>query len=121
AALGDASPEVRERAAWAIGNIGPREAPAAVIALLKDKDPRVRELAAWDLYQIEDPKAAPALQTALKTETDKELQIQYIRAIAALGDKSVDAIRDLLESSDQRVRTMAVKALAGGNAAGPWP
>jgi beta-lactamase regulating signal transducer with metallopeptidase domain/HEAT repeat protein len=121
AALGDASPEVRRRAAWAIGNIGPHEAPAAVIELLKDKDPEVRELAAWDLYQMEDPKAAPALQAALKTETDRDLQLAYIRAIAVTGEKSVDAIRELLESSDQRVRTMAVKALAGGDAAGPWP
>ena len=121
AALGDASPEVRRRAAWAIGNIGPHEAPAAVLELLKDKDPQVRELAAWDLYQMEDPKAAPALQAALKTEQDKDLQLAYIRAIAVTGEKSVDAIRDLLESSDQWVRTMAVKALAGGDAAGPWP
>lgn len=121
AALNDASPEVRRRAAWGIGNIGPHEAPDAVIALLKDKDPQVRELAAWDLYQMEDPKAAPALQAALKTEQDKDLQLAYIRAIAVTGEKSVDAIRDLLESSDQRVRTMAVKALAGGDAAGPWP
>jgi beta-lactamase regulating signal transducer with metallopeptidase domain/HEAT repeat protein len=121
AALGDASPAVRQRAAWAIGNIGPHEAPQAVIDLLKDKDPQVRELAAWDLYQIEDAKAAPALQAALKTEQDKDLQLAYIRAIAVTGEKSVDAIRDLLESSDQRVRTMAVKALAGGDAAGPWP
>jgi beta-lactamase regulating signal transducer with metallopeptidase domain len=120
-ALGDASPEVRRRAAWAIGNIGPHEAPQAVLDLLKDKDPQVRELAAWDLYQMEDPKAAPALQAALKTEQDKDLQLAYIRAIAVTGEKSVDAIRDLLESSDQRVRTMAVKALAGGDAAGPWP
>ncbi|MFL5562825.1 MAG: M56 family metallopeptidase [Gemmatimonadaceae bacterium] len=121
AALGDASADVRERAAWAIGNVEPREAPAAVIALLKDKEPRIRELAAWDLYQIEDAKAAPALQAALKSETDTDLQLAYIRAIAAMGEKSVDAIRDLLESSDPRVKTMAVKALAGGNAAGPWP
>ena len=120
-ALADASPDVRMRALWAIGNVGPKEAPRAVMALLKDKEPRVRELAAWTLYQIEDPAAAPALDAALRSETDKELQLAYIRALAALGEKSVDAIRGLLESPDQRIKTMAVKALAGGNAAGPWP
>jgi HEAT repeat protein len=120
-ALGDASPEVRTRALWAIGNVSPKQAPRAVINLLSDKDARVRELAAWALYQIEDPAAAPALDAALRAESDKDLQLSYIRALAALGEKSVDAIRGLLESPDQRIKTMAVKALAGGHAAGPWP
>jgi beta-lactamase regulating signal transducer with metallopeptidase domain len=121
AALNDASPDVRTRALWAIGNVGPKQAPRAVMTLLTDKDAHVRELAAWALYQIEDPAAAPALEAALRAETSKDLQLAYIRALAALGEKSVDAIRGLLESPDQRIRTMAVKALAGGHAAGPWP
>lgn len=121
AALGDASPEVRKRALWAIGSAEPHEAPPAVIALLKDKDPEIRELAAWALYTIEDPQAAPALQAALNAETDKNLQLSYIRAISATGEKSVDAIRALLESPDPRIKSMAVRALAGGDAAGPWP
>ncbi|HEV7990192.1 MAG TPA: HEAT repeat domain-containing protein, partial [Gemmatimonadaceae bacterium] len=65
--------------------------------------------------------AAPALQAALRAESDKDLQLSYIRALAAMGDKSVDAIRPLLESSDPRIKSMAVHALAGGHAAGPWP
>ena len=121
AALGDASPEVRKRALWAIGNVEPQQAPRAVIALLADKEPRVRRLAAWTLYQIEDPAAAPALEAALRGETDKDLQLAYIRALAALGEKSVDALRGLLESPDARIKSMAVRALAGGHAAGPWP
>ena len=120
-ALGDASPEVRKSALWAIGSVEPKEAPRAVLALLKDPDARVRELAAWALYAIEDPSAAPALEAALRAETDKDLQLSYVRALAALGEKSVDAIRGLLESPDQRIKTMAVKALAGGHASGPWP
>jgi beta-lactamase regulating signal transducer with metallopeptidase domain len=121
AGLGDASPDVRMRALWAIGNVGPKQAPRQVMALLADKDARVRELAAWALYEIEDPAAAPALDAALRAESNKDLQLAYIRALAALGEKSVDAIRGLLESPDQRIKTMAVKALAGGHAAGPWP
>ena len=73
------------------------------------------------LYEIEDPSSAPALQAALRAEQDKEIQLGYIRALAAMGDKSVDAIRPLLESSDARVKAMAVRALAGGHATGPWP
>lgn len=121
AALGDADVSVRRRAAWALGRIEPREAPRALVDMLKDRDPKARELAAWALYQIEDRNTVAALDAALRIETDKDLQLAYIRALAAIGENSVDAIRRLLDSPDQRIRTMAVRALAGGNAAGPWP
>ena len=122
AALSDASPEVRKRALWAIGDLGPKQAPRAVIALLADRDPGVRELAAWSLYQIEDPAAIPALEAALHAEkNNKELQIAYIKALAATGEKSVDALKSLLESTDPEIKSIAVRALAGGNATGPWP
>jgi len=120
-ALGDAEPGVRTAAAWALGNVEPKQAPRQLVALLSDKDGHVRELAAWALYNIEDPSAAPALQAALRTEQDQDLQMAYIRALAAMGEHSVDAIRPLLESSDARVKSMAVRALAGGHATGPWP
>jgi HEAT repeat protein len=121
AALADANADVRARAVWALGNVEPKEAPRQLVAMLTDKDPHVRELTAWALYTIEDPSSAPALQAALRTEQDKDLQLSYIRALAAMGEKSVDAIRGLLESSDPRIKSMAVRALAGGHATGPWP
>jgi beta-lactamase regulating signal transducer with metallopeptidase domain/HEAT repeat protein len=121
AALNDASPEVRKRAAWGLGNSDLKQAPPKLIAMLNDKDPEVRELVAWALYQIEDPAAIPALESALAREPDKEMQINYIRALAATGEKSVDALKGLLESKDPEIRSIAVRALAGGNATGPWP
>jgi beta-lactamase regulating signal transducer with metallopeptidase domain/HEAT repeat protein len=121
AALSDASPEVRKRAAWALGNSDLKQAPPKLIAMLNDKDPEVRELVAWALYEIEDPAAIPALESALARESDKDIQINYIRALAATGEKSVDALKGLLESKDPEVRAIAVKALAGGHATGPWP
>jgi beta-lactamase regulating signal transducer with metallopeptidase domain/HEAT repeat protein len=121
AALADPSERVRTRAAWALGTVGLKQAPKALIALLGDRDPHTRQLAAWALYQIEDPAAIPALDAALKGETNKELQLDYIRALAATGERSVDALRGLLESPDPKVRSMAVHALAGGHASGPWP
>jgi beta-lactamase regulating signal transducer with metallopeptidase domain/HEAT repeat protein len=121
AALSDDYPEVRQRALWAIGNVEPKEAPKEVVSKLRDKDARVRELAAWALFRIEDPNTAPALETALRSETDKNVQIADLRALATLGERSVDAIRGLVESPDPRIRNMAVRALAGGHATGPWP
>ncbi len=121
AALGDASPSVRYRAVWALGAVGPKQAPPALVALVRDKEPRIRQLAGWALYSIADPAAIPALDAALKTEQNKDVQLADIRALAAMGEKSVDALRGLLESPDPRVKSMAVRALAGGHATGPWP
>jgi beta-lactamase regulating signal transducer with metallopeptidase domain/HEAT repeat protein len=121
AALNDASVEVRKRAAWALGSSDLKQAPPKLIAMLSDKDPETRELVAWALYEIEDPASIPALEAALAREPDKELQIAYIRALAAVGEKSVGALKGLLESKDPEIRSIAVRALAGGNATGPWP
>jgi beta-lactamase regulating signal transducer with metallopeptidase domain len=122
AALSDASPQVRKRALWAIGNTDLKQAPRPVMALLSDHDPETRELAAWVLFEIEDPAAIPALEAALRAETsNKHLQIAYIKALAATGEKSVDALKGLLESPNPEVKAIAVRALAGGNATGPWP
>jgi HEAT repeat protein len=120
-ALRDADAVVRSRAIWAIGEIEPRSAPKPLVAMLSDKDADVRELTAWALYKIEDPSAAPAIEAALRVEQDKDVQLSYIRAIATLGERSVDALRSLLESPDPRIKSMAVHALAGGRATGPWP
>ncbi len=120
-ALSDASPLVRRRAIWALGQVEPKQAPPGLLAMLRDSDPRVRELVAWTLFQIEDPASIPALDAALRGETNKDLQIAYIRALAAVGEQSVDALRNLLESKDPEIKRIAVRALAGGNATGPWP
>jgi hypothetical protein len=121
AALSDTNAGIRMRAVWGLGQISPKQAPRALVAMLQDRDPEVREVTAWALYEIEDPAAVPALEAALHTESSKNLQIAYIRALAATGEKSVDAVRGLLESKDTQIRSMAIRALAGGNAAGPWP
>jgi HEAT repeat protein len=121
AALSDPSVEIRKRAAWALGNADLRQAPPALIALLRDPNPETRELTAWALYQIEDPASIPALDAALRSESNKNLQIAYIKALAAVGEKSVDALKSLLESKDPEIKAIAVRALAGGHATGPWP
>jgi beta-lactamase regulating signal transducer with metallopeptidase domain/HEAT repeat protein len=121
AALSDTSREVRMRSVWAIGSIGPKQAPKPLTALLKDKDPEMRQMVAWALFTIQDPDAVPALTTAMQSETDKDTQRALIRALASTGEQSVDAIKALLDSKDPEVREAAIRALAGGRAAGPWP
>jgi beta-lactamase regulating signal transducer with metallopeptidase domain/HEAT repeat protein len=120
-ALDDTSRGVRMRAAWAIGNSEPKQAPKALLELLSDKDTEVRQLAAWALFNIQDPDAVPALDAAMRRETDRDTQRALIRAMAATGEKSVDAIKRLIDSKDPDVRSTAIRALAGGGSGGPWP
>jgi beta-lactamase regulating signal transducer with metallopeptidase domain len=121
AALSDPNVGIRKRAAWALGSADLKQAPPALIALLRDPNPEMRELAAWALYEIEDPASIPALDAALRGESNKNLQIAYIKALAAVGERSVDALKGLLESKDPEIKAIAVRALAGGQATGPWP
>ena len=121
AALSDTSRSVRMRAAWALGSVEPKTAPAPLVNLLSDSDADVRQLAAWALYNIEDPATIPALSAAMKKEKDKDTQRAFIRAIAAMGEQSVEAIKALIDSNDPEVRATAIRALAGGGASGPWP
>jgi HEAT repeat protein len=106
---------------WAIGSISPKQAPKQLTALLSDKDPEMRQMVAWSLFTIQDPDAVPAITTAMRAETDKDTQRALIRALASTGERSVDAIKSLLDSKDPEVREAAIRALAGGGATGPWP
>ncbi|MGN6391965.1 MAG: HEAT repeat domain-containing protein [Gemmatimonadales bacterium] len=119
--LSDANVETREVAAWSIGSCEPKKAPAALVSLLNDRNRDVRLSVAWALYNIEDPDATDALEAAYKRETDPEVRLGLIRALGAMGDRSVDVLQRLVTSSDPHVRKMAVTELAGGGASGPWP
>jgi beta-lactamase regulating signal transducer with metallopeptidase domain/HEAT repeat protein len=121
AALGDSSSSVRLKAVWAIGSIGPKQAPKPLVAMLTDKDEELRRMVAWALFTIEDPDAVPALTAAMRAETDKDTQRALIRALAATGERSVEAIKSLIDSKDPEVRAAAIRALAGGGAGDPWP
>ncbi|MEO7043545.1 MAG: M56 family metallopeptidase [Gemmatimonadaceae bacterium] len=121
AAVSDKSAIVREKAVWALGTVRPTSAPAALIARLRDEDPDVRQLTAWALFRIRDTTAIPALQAALRTETSKDIQVDYVRALGAMGDQALSAVRGLLESPDPKIKEMAVDVLAGGRGARPWP
>ena len=121
AALADSSAGVRLKAVWAIGSISPKQAPKPLVALLSAKDEETRRMVAWALFTIEDPDAVPALAAAMRSETDKDTQRALIRALAATGERSVEAIKALIDSKDPEVREAAIRALAGGGASGPWP
>jgi hypothetical protein len=119
--LADSDAALREVAAWSIGSCHPDRAPAALVAALSDRERDVRASVAWALYTIGDPGAAGALDAALRRETDAEVQHGLIRALGATGEASVAALERLVTSPDSEIRGIAVAALAGGDASGPWP
>src|SRR5690606_22273638 len=116
-----ADARVRELAAWSVGSIRPEQAPAALLRALEDQDREVRMSAAWALFNIADPACADAIDTAYRKEADPEVRKGLLRALAAMGDRAAPALERLVTSPDSTVRAIAITALAGGNATGPWP
>ncbi|MEO8635524.1 MAG: HEAT repeat domain-containing protein [Gemmatimonadales bacterium] len=119
--LGDTDPELREMAAWSIGSCTPDRVPAALARALSDSNRDVRLAVAWALYRIGDAETATALDAAFQRETDQEVQHGLIRALSEMGDQSIDALQKLVTSPNAEMRTLAITALAGGHAGGPWP
>src|SRR5262245_23702800 len=90
------TPEVRERAALAIGRIGdPRGTEPLIKVLQSDDAETVRVMAAFALGEIEDARAASALLDVVNSS--KGALVLRARAIEALGKiTSVRANADLL-------------------------
>jgi HEAT repeat protein len=109
--LGDDHPEVRDRAAWALGEL---EEPSAVPALaraLGDQDATVREKAAWALGEIEDPSAVAGLTAALK-DHDPKLRRMVVWALGEIEDPAaIPALLDALKDADEQLRGKAAWAL----------
>ncbi len=123
-ALADPSPDVVTRSVWAIGRVQPEHAPRALTAKLSDRDSQVRTVAAWALFRIGDPATVPALEAAVQAEQNKDVQVADIRAIAKVGSDSggsIAILQKLINSPDERVRAVAINAIAGAHGTGPWP
>jgi HEAT repeat protein len=120
AAAGDRSASVRGTAAWALGQIHPTDAPRGLIDAVADDDEDVRLKAAWALSEIRDAGALPILRDALRRERSDKVRRALVRAMVHGGEKSREALSELLRSEDASVREAAVRGLAGGSM-GPWP
>jgi HEAT repeat protein len=83
-ALRDTLPELRAKAAWALGYMGSRESMYDILPLLHDPHRRVRQQAAVALMHVEDPEAIPALEIAAAAEKDAWVKGDMQRAISYL-------------------------------------
>lgn len=120
---GDASVRVRSTAAWALGQFGDElsAAPAGLVRLLGDADHRARLTAAWALGEIRDSSIRVPVRQALARESNADVRRALVRALIRSGEHSEEAMRELLQSSDPRVREAAVRGLAGRERLDPWP
>ena len=114
---GDPDPQVRFKAAWALGKIGDeRGLEPLARALLEDEDPAVREWAASALEAIGDPRAVPPLAQSLATDPSREVRLRSSLALGAFG--AVEAFEDLLREGDLEARRMAVVGVGRLRSAG---
>jgi HEAT repeat protein/beta-lactamase regulating signal transducer with metallopeptidase domain len=111
AALSNPDAEVRQKAAWSLGEREAREAVPALIAALRDEDPRVRGLVAWALGEIKDQRAVRPL---LDLMYDPDVYVRE-RTIEAIGEHesglAVEPLTGALDDPIPTVRAAAVWAL----------
>jgi HEAT repeat protein/MFS-type transporter involved in bile tolerance (Atg22 family) len=98
-ALDDVSPEVRERAAHALGTIGDARAIPALAAKLTDPAAGIAEIAADALGEIRDKSGVAPLISVLHGP-DAGVRVAAIRALARIGD--VEAVPALIPALDVR-------------------
>ena len=119
-ALKDPSDEVREAAAWSLGQLPSLDATAPLIAALDNHDHVVRGLAALALRQ-RGTRAAPARDALLARLGDSEVGVRMMaaQAIGRLKDSStIDALVAACKVPDQQVHVLRSLADALG-AMGP--
>ena len=119
-ALKDPSDEVREAAAWSLGQLSSIDATAPLTAALDDQDHVVRGLAALALRQ-RATRAAPARDALLARLGDSEVGVRMMaaQAIGRLRDSStIDALVAACKVPDQQVHVLRSLADALG-AVGP--
>jgi HEAT repeat protein len=108
----DANADVRERSAWALGEIEDAAAIDTLTgAMRSDADRRVRTMAVWALGEIEHPSAVPGLVAVLD---DSDLELRK-KAAWALGEiesaTAVEGLVNALKDPDAGMRREAAWAL----------
>lgn len=111
ATLRDDHPEVRDRSAWALGELEEPSAVPMLVGALTDSDPAVRSRAVWALGEIEDVAAVPGLVIALK-DGDAQLRSKAAWALGEIEDaRAVPALVQALKDPHWEVRKMSAWAL----------
>jgi HEAT repeat protein len=102
--LTDAHPDVRDRSAWALGEIESATAVQPLLKALHDSEARVRARAAWALGEIESSAAVPGLVQTL-ADTDAEVRRQSAWALGEIEDPTaIPGLRAAADDANGEVR-----------------
>ncbi|HEX8719579.1 MAG TPA: HEAT repeat domain-containing protein [Pyrinomonadaceae bacterium] len=101
-ALGDASAVVRATAARAVLSLGPGEAPALILPLLRDRDEFARREAAYALGLTRSALALEALSAALAADKQPSVRGAAAVALGQIGDAA--AVPALTGALTRRLR-----------------
>ena len=110
ACLKDADPDIRRRAANALGELGDPAAVPALIDALSDKSDFVRRKATLSLKKIGSP-AASALATALQHKDVQVRQGSFDALIELAHPSAVPSLSEALKHKDRNVRWRAAYLL----------
>ena len=108
----DPDPQVRNTAAWALGQIEDRAAtPALLAAMAGDRAVEVRRTCVWALGQLEDPAAVDGLIRATH-DADADVRRTALWALGQIEDaRAVPGLSAALRDGDVEVRRTAAWAL----------
>lgn len=110
-ALSNGDESTREKAAWALGNLGDHRAVDPLVEAMKRGDGRGQHTVAWALGMIGDIRAVEPLIEALKAG-NPDLRHGSAWALGKIGDKrAVEPLIPLLKDEAADVRHGAVWAL----------
>jgi len=109
-ALEDVDPEVRSRAAEALGEIG-RPLNRRLLGALGDKDVMVRVRAASAVAERGEKERAVAVLIAALADGDREVQHQAVNRLVDLGSPAARKLADALGSGGAQTRLWAARIL----------
>ncbi|RMG60856.1 MAG: HEAT repeat domain-containing protein, partial [Deltaproteobacteria bacterium] len=110
-ALGDVNPEVRAKAAGALGRLkDPRAIPRLVEMLVSDPVPFVRVRTAQALGQIGHPSIIDYLVNILR-DPEWWVRVRAVEALEQMGQPAIPSLLAALEDEDEEVRKKAAQAL----------
>jgi HEAT repeat protein len=109
--LDNASPRIRESAAYAAGTGERRETRGSLERRLTDTATGPAAMAAWALGEIQDPASAAALQTALHAASPR-LRLASVWALGRFEDASyAKDVLPFMRDADPVMRATAAEAL----------
>jgi HEAT repeat protein len=116
AALRDPDPRVREAAANAFHELGPKSEPSVpnlIVAFEDDENLEVRRAAAGVFYWIGPAGSAaiPALIKLIYNDPDSEIRRAAELSLAHIGEAAIPALKQLLDDPSAQARRHAIRAI----------